>query len=92
MNRILLQSFKTGLYLDPSGTWTSNRDLAQGFPNTVLPTELKLRRRLSDAFVIVVPQTESPARRVRLRKQSQPANGSLRRPVPPRLQPRWRAR
>ena len=64
MNRILLRDFETGLYLDPSGTWTTNPEQAQGFPNTVLATETKLRRRLSEAFVIVVPPSGPGSRPV----------------------------
>jgi hypothetical protein len=80
MNRILLRDFETGLYLDPSGTWTTSPELAQGFPNTVLATETKLRRRLSEAFVIVLPPSRLGSRPLipRTRTQSSPAKRNRR--------------
>lgn len=56
MTRILLQSFETGLYLDLVGAWTSSPALARDFPNSVKATEFKMHRRLSQAFVVVLPE------------------------------------
>jgi hypothetical protein len=80
MNRILLRDFETGLYLDPTGTWTTQLEQAQAFPNTVVATEAKLRRRLSEAFVIVVPQSGPRARPVipRTRTRTSPAKRNRR--------------
>ncbi len=64
MNKILLQSFETGLYLDTAGNWTNRPELARSFPNTVRATEFKIHRRLNNAFTVVVSE---PFRKVRLR-------------------------
>ena len=61
MKKILLQSFETGLYLDSIGAWTNDPELARDFPNTVKATKFKLDRRLSHAFVVVVPEPTQPA-------------------------------
>lgn len=54
---ILLQSFETGLYLDRVGAWTEKPGLARTFPNAVQATAFKIHRRLSHAFVVVLPDT-----------------------------------
>ncbi len=61
MNRILLQCFDTGRYLDAAGDWTDRPELARDFPNCLQATEFKLRRRLSQAFVVVVPASPDHA-------------------------------
>jgi hypothetical protein len=58
--RILLQSFETGLYLDTSGDWTNNPDLARSFPSTRQAAEFKTQRRLAKAFVVVLPEPARP--------------------------------
>lgn len=63
MKRILLQSFETGFYLDMDGAWTTRPELARDFANTVKATEFKLQRRLSDTFVVLLPE---PAGRAEL--------------------------
>jgi hypothetical protein len=52
MKRILLKSFDTGLYLEPSGTWTNRPE----FPDTVAATEVKVHRRLEGTFAVVMPR------------------------------------
>ena len=61
MKRILLQCFETGRYLDAVGNWTDSPELAQDFPNSLKATEFKLRRRLSQVFVVVVPASPDHA-------------------------------
>ena len=61
MTRILLQDFETGLYLDLAGAWTSSPESARDFPNCVKATEFKIQRRLSHAFVVVLPETTQAA-------------------------------
>jgi hypothetical protein len=58
--RILLQSFETGLYLDTSGDWANNSDLAWSFPSTRQAADLKFQRRLAKAFVVVLPEPAPP--------------------------------
>lgn len=59
--RILLQSFETGLYLDPSEHWTNTSDLARNFPNTRQAAQFKIHRRLANTFVVVQPDPVLPA-------------------------------
>ena len=59
--RILLQSFETGLYLDTSGTWTDTAGLAQSFRSTRQAAEFKMHRRLTEAFVVLLPDPAPPA-------------------------------
>lgn len=62
MKRILLKSFDTGLYLEPSGTWTNRPELAQEFPDTVAATEVKVHRGLKGTFAVVMPRRASRPR------------------------------
>ena len=56
-----MQSFETGLYLDPTGSWTSRTELALDFPNTVRATQFKIHRRLKNTFTVIVCQPTNAA-------------------------------
>ena len=74
--KILLQSFETGLYLDLIGSWTNDPALARDFPDTLQATEFKLQRRLSQAFVVLVPEPVEEVRLPSLRAEPGPREKS----------------
>ena len=58
--RILLQNFKTGLYLGEQGRWTQKPEAALSFKDEVCATEYRRERRLANTYVVVRPEPSYP--------------------------------
>ena len=51
--KILLQHCKTGLYLDPSGTWSRKMDGALEFASSAAAIEHCVKHRMSDVQIVL---------------------------------------
>jgi hypothetical protein len=58
--KTILRNFETGLYLERSGKWTSDPEEALMFPDQLRATAYQIRHRLTDTFVVVLPEVAEP--------------------------------
>lgn len=57
----MLQNFETGLYVSENGSWTADPATARRFDSEIGATDYRIRLRLNDTFVVLLPEVPRAA-------------------------------